>query len=192
MKRTLLAALIGGIIAFAWSSITHMVLPTGMAGLKMLPQEEAVLGAMKGSIPESGLYFFPGMDPQARSSKEAQAAWEAKMRAGPHGLLLYHPEGAEPMPPRMLILEFLTDVAGALIAALILAQIAGGRVKGALIVMSLGLFGWLAISASYWIWYSFPGAFVMAEALDQVVGWFLAGLVMAGIVRTAGRERRFA
>ena len=36
---------------------------------------------------------------------------------------------------------------------------------------------------SYWNWYGFPTEFEIAEAVDQVVGWFLGGLVLAALVR---------
>lgn len=192
MKRVWIAILVGGLISFAWSAITHMVLPTGTAGLKILPNEDAVLGPMRESIPEAGLYLFPGIDMHASPSKEEQAAWEAKWRRGPNGLLLYHPTGTDPMPPRLMLLEFLTDIVCAGIAALILAQIAGGRLKRALTVASLGLFAWFAVSASQWIWYAYPGAFILAEAADHVGAWLLSGLVMAGMIRPAGAARRFA
>ncbi len=51
-----------------------------------------------------------------------------------------------------------------------------------LVVGLLGLLAWLSISASHWIWYGFPTAFVGAELIDQVVGWLVTGLVIAKIV----------
>ncbi len=44
-------------------------------------------------------------------------AWTQKHRNGPVGLLLYKPIGGEPMPPTLLLNEFLSNRATALIAA---------------------------------------------------------------------------
>jgi hypothetical protein len=192
MKRILLAALLGGLVAFAWSAIDHMVLPVGSAGIRQLPQEDALLQSMRELVPESGLYFFPGMDMRGGASKEEQEAWEAKMRTGPDGMLLYHAGGGVGMTPMLFIKEFLSDVIAALIAALVIAQLGPGRLRRALTVMLMGLFSWFAISFSYWNWYGFPGSFILAEGFDQVVSWFLAGLAMAGVMKASSRERRFS
>ncbi len=37
----------------------------------------------------------------------------------------------------------------------------------------------------YWNWFGFPTDFIAAEAIDQVLGRFLAGLVLAAIVKPA-------
>jgi hypothetical protein len=38
------------------------------------------------------------------------------------------------------------------------------------------------ISVPYWNWYGFPLDFTGAQALEKIIGWFLAGLVLAAIV----------
>src|SRR5262245_17121812 len=99
MKKILLAGILGGVIAFVWSSIVHMS-PAGEMGLSTLNEkEDAVLAALKGNIQQPGLYFYPGMDMSKSMTAEQQAAWEAKYKAGPAGLLLYLPGGGEPMSP---------------------------------------------------------------------------------------------
>jgi hypothetical protein len=35
----------------------------------------------------------------------------------------------------------------------------------------------------YWNWYGFPTDFTLAQIVENTVGWFLAGLVLALIVR---------
>jgi hypothetical protein len=52
----------------------------------------------------------------------------------------------------------------------------------------MAVFGFLSISASYWNWYGFPAQYEIAEATDQIVGWFLGGLVLAAIVRPSGLD----
>jgi uncharacterized membrane protein len=43
----------------------------------------------------------------------------------------------------------------------------------------MGLFAWLVVSVPYWNWYRFPLDFTLGSLIDNVAGWFLAGLVMA-------------
>jgi hypothetical protein len=56
--KILLAGILGGIAMFIWTSIAHMFLPLGEAGISENPKEKAVLTAMQSNIPEkSGLYL---------------------------------------------------------------------------------------------------------------------------------------
>ena len=48
--RILLAGILGGIVMFVWTSITHMALPLGEAGINEIPNDSAVLSAMQSSI----------------------------------------------------------------------------------------------------------------------------------------------
>ncbi|HET7440764.1 MAG TPA: hypothetical protein VFJ47_05625, partial [Terriglobales bacterium] len=61
-KRVLLVGLIGGLGMFVWSAIAHMVLPLGEAGVREVPNEQALLGSMHTTLGEkSGMYLFPAM-----------------------------------------------------------------------------------------------------------------------------------
>ncbi len=182
MKRILLAGLLAGILIFVWSAVAHMFLGVGMAGTSMLPNEDAVLADLRGNLPEAGLYFFPGWDMSREPTPEEEAAWTAKYKSGPAGLLVYKPLGGEPMPASMLINELISNVLAALLAAFIAAALAGSFLKRALLLSLLGLFAWLSISISYWIWYSYPLPFIVSEGIDVFVGALLGGFLIAKIV----------
>jgi hypothetical protein len=137
---------------------------------------------MRSNITEDGLYFFPGMG-HGEQSPEAMKAWEEKLRAGPIGILVIHPQGAAAFSPRQLIVELITDIFAAFLLALVLTRGAVTVLRGGWWGALLGLFAWLSISASYWNWYGFPSAFVAAEGIDQIVGWFLAGLVISVLMK---------
>ncbi|PYI78486.1 MAG: hypothetical protein DMF05_11945 [Verrucomicrobia bacterium] len=60
--RVLLAGILGGIVMFIWTSIAHMALPLGEAGITEIPNESAVLNSMQSNIGDkTGLYIFPGL-----------------------------------------------------------------------------------------------------------------------------------
>lgn len=183
MKKILIAGILGAVVAFVWSSFAHMALPTGDMGIRSLPNEDAVVAAMKQSIPERGFYYFPGMDVSHKLTPEEEKAWTAKYAAGPIGILVYNPAGDTPMSPRMLVIELLSDVLAGLVLAWVLSLSAFSVGRGAVTVGLLGLFAWLSLSVSMWNWFGFPEAYLLTEAIDQVVGWGLAGLVMALVLR---------
>jgi hypothetical protein len=182
MKRILLAALLGGLAVFVWSFISHMVFQIGEAGVRTLPNEEATLEALRGSIPEAGFYIFPLMGDPSKATKEEEAQWAEKHRTGPAGILVYRPLGGEFSFPRLLVVELLSNILAALIAALFLSRMVGSYLQRVLILSALGIFAWLSISISYWNWYDFPAIFTLSEGLDQLLGWLFAGLVIAKIV----------
>jgi hypothetical protein len=187
MGRRLLAAIAGGIVVFVWSAASHMALGLGTAGIRSIPNEERVAQAIRGVVTEPGLYFFPGFDPSRKMTPEEEKAWTERYRRGPSGILVVEPGGREPMEPTQLVIELLADILAAGVAAFILAGLGGPFLARAGAVGLLGVFEWADVNVSYWNWYKFPTVYTGAALVEQVVGWTLAGLAMALILR--GRSR---
>ena len=183
MGRRLLAAIAGGIVVFIWSAVSHMALGLGSAGIRTLPNEERMAQAIRGVVTEPGLYFFPGMDPSRKMTPEEERAWTERYRRGPSGLLVVQPGGRDPMEPTQFVVELLADILAAGVAAFLLAGLGGPLLARAGAVGLLGLFEWADLSVSYWNWYKFPTLYTGAALVEQVVGWTLAGLVMALMLR---------
>jgi len=96
--KILLTSILGGIVMFIWTSIAHMALPLGEAGIREIPNESAVLSAMQTNIGEqTGLYIFPGPGVGKNASREekneAMKHMAEKMAANPSGILMYHAPG---------------------------------------------------------------------------------------------------
>ena len=183
MNKVLLPGILGGIAVFIWSAISHMVLPIGSMGLKTIPNtEDAVLAAMKSNIQEPGLYFMPGYDMSRTPTSDEWKALGAKTEAGPTAFLVYHPTGTKMLTPGQLIREALFNILGGLIAAFIISATVAPLATRGVMVMLMGLFAWLSISASYWNFYRFPGAFTIGEGLDQVIGWLIGGFLIAWLI----------
>jgi hypothetical protein len=187
MKRILIAAVAGGLIVFIWTAIAHMATPLGTAGMSVFPpdQESKIIDAMKAGLPGSGLYFFPGIDMQSTPTPEQQKAWEAKIQAGPFGLLVFNARGGSPLSPAQLVTELASTMLAAAVAAYLASLMAGPMMTRAIAVALLALFASLSVGASYWNWYGFPTAFIAAEAFTELIGWLLAGLAIARIVPAA-------
>jgi hypothetical protein len=54
-----------------------------------------------------------------------------------------------------------------------------------LFVTMIGVTAVIAVNVPYWNWYEFPSAFILAEMVEHIVGFFAAGLVIAPIIRPA-------
>jgi hypothetical protein len=187
MSRIIWGGIVGGIIVFVWGFVANVLLPIGHMGISELPDEAATVATLEGAVPEAGFYFFPYMAPEDNDNPEVKEAWDAEYAAGPRGILIYDPEGDEPMGIQTMITQFVISVLGAIIASIVVSQTATGYGARVLVVMLMGAFAWIAVDASYWNWYLFPTDKVAATLIQNVVGWFAAGIVIAGIVR--GRLR---
>jgi hypothetical protein len=176
--RVLIAGLLGAIAMFIWTSVAHTVLPLGKTGFSQLSGEPVALGAMKAATNDKdGLYFFPWVDPNDPKMMEKSAA---AIKAGPSGLLLYHPagHGVSDMAPT-LIEEFVKELIQSLIAAFIVSMIVASFFSRVIAVTLIGVSGTLMTNASYWIWYKFPTDYTIAAFITDIVGAFVAGLLIA-------------
>ena len=58
--KILLTGILGGIVMFIWTSVAHMALPLGEAGVREIPNEAAILSVVQSNIgDQTGLYIFP-------------------------------------------------------------------------------------------------------------------------------------
>lgn len=182
-NRILLGASLGCLIMFFWGAFSHLVLLVGV-GFTPLPNENAVITILERSIPEQGLYFFPGKDFRNATAQQ-NTAWEEKFKTGATGILVYRPVGGNPFSPNKLVTQFMSHFLAALIVAFVVSLIVAKYWKRVMIITLLGGFACVAVSTIYWNWYEFPNSFFVAQCIDQVVGFFLAGLIIAKIVPQA-------
>ncbi|HEY3638469.1 MAG TPA: hypothetical protein VGK90_09995 [Rhizomicrobium sp.] len=179
--KILLAGILGGIVMFIWTSVAHMALPLGHIGFSGIPDEAPVLASMQKAIGgQTGLYFFPWVDPR---QSNAMAEETAKLKTNPSGLLIYRPPGGGGMTGAMLITEFLKEVVVSLIAAFLLARtILVAYPARAGFVALVGLAATLTTNMSYWNWYGFPTDYTLAAMITEFVGYLVAGLAKAAIL----------
>jgi hypothetical protein len=119
--KILLAGILGGVAMFIWTSIAHMFLPLGEAGIREIPNESTVLSAMQSNIgEETGLYIFPGpgvgKNATREEKNEAMKHMGEKMAANPSGILMYHAPGRPFTLGKWLGIELGTELLEAVLA----------------------------------------------------------------------------
>lgn len=186
--RTILAAIVGGILMFFWGFAWHMGIGYDHKNIKTFTKDDPVMSALKENTKGSGFYFFPGRDMSGTLSPEAEKVendrFTEKYKAGPRGILIYSNETAEdPMSPKKLIIEFVSNVICALLAAMIICKSCGSYFCRVLTVAAIGLAATAAIDVSYWNWYNFPDHMVIGSFVEQGVGFLVMGLGVAAIVK---------
>ena len=182
--KWLIATILGGVTIFLWGGLSHMVLLKGI-GFTRMSNEERIVSTLRSSLPGDGLYFFPSIDLRGNPTREEQAAWEARFRAGPTGMIIYHAVGDAPLSPRKLSVQFLSDVLAAGIITYLLSLVIATYWRRVGLVALLGAFALFAIGSIYWNWYGFPNAFFLAQGVDMIVGWSLAGALIAKLTQPA-------
>jgi len=186
MKKMLIAALVGGLLLFAWGFVSHMLLPLGHAGLSVLPPaaEAGLISGLKGNLTEPGLYFFPGVDNWPNPSEADQETQDAKARSGPAGLIAVEPVGTGMSNfSLMLVMELISNLVCALVMAVVLMHVpkSMGLMRRVGIGTLLGAYAAVDIEASYNTWYHFPGAYFRAQAIVAIAGAFVAALAVAAL-----------
>jgi hypothetical protein len=187
--KIVFAGVLGGIAMFIWTSIAHMFLPLGEAGIAEIPNESAVLSAMQSNIGnQTGLYIFPGpgvgKNATRQEKNEAMKHMAEKMAANPSGILMYHAPGRPFTFGKWLGIEFATELLESILVVFLLAQTAivsfAGRVG---FVLVSGILAAVATNVSYWNWYGFSCLYTASYMFIQIIGFLCVGLVAALVFR---------
>jgi hypothetical protein len=187
--KIVLAGVLGGIVMFIWTSIAHMFLPLGEAGIDEIPNESAVLGAMQSNIgDQTGLYIFPGpgvgKNATRQEKNEAMKRVPEKMAANPSGILMYHGPGRPFTLGKWLGIEFATELLESILVVFLLAQTAIASFAGRVgFVLIAGILAAIATNVSYANWYGFPCVYTASYMFIQVIGFLLVGIVAAFMLR---------
>ncbi|MGH9804937.1 MAG: hypothetical protein ACRD4D_07175 [Candidatus Acidiferrales bacterium] len=180
-KKLLLGAVLGGVTLFVWGAISHMVLRTAVVVLHGFSDEEAVKQAVVANAPRSGVYFLPYVDTAGMSEAEQEAAMERAMQ----GPVIFAAVRLGPTAsfPTLLLIQLFIEMLSALVATALLLHARPLPYFGRVAFVA-GIAAAVAIAGNLpeWNWYNFSTAYTAMEIGDKLVGWSLAGLVLAKIV----------
>ncbi|MHA6203732.1 hypothetical protein ACXU4B_04815 [Dyella soli] len=187
--RVLVAALMGGIVMFLWGAIAHMALGLGDPGIRLPAHEDAVLSTLhEGLGDKAGVYILPSIDPAKMRDKEVMAAYATKSKASPYAWVVYMPQGDDLSDmSRQLPRQWASDTLSALALAFVMGLAAFSFMTRLGIALAAALFAWLSTLVPYWNWYRFPTDLTVAALIEQVIGWLLAGVVMAWWLGRGGK-----
>jgi hypothetical protein len=185
MARTLLAAVLGGVILVVWGMLAWIALPLHKDTVQNLPNEDAVVTALQG-LPQQGVYIFPGM-PKNSSDKAAMDAYMERYSRGPMGMVVYDPRGGDPAMVSNIIIGLLIAFLAAFIATWAYQRstaITGTFIQRLSFFGMLGMF--LAVAAYFnnWNWMGYPLGYTTSMALDTIIAWLLAGLGIMLVVKS--------
>ena len=179
--KAILASVLGALVLFIWGFISWAALPFHTSTMHALSNEDSVAAVIKAGNASSGVYQFPSMN---GPNKEGA---EAKWHAGPMAMIFYSTEGMNNMS-MYFIKGFIVYIIAVWIAVMMLSKISwslasyGNRVR---FMSMIGLILAVGGRLNDWAFMHFPTDFSLLLAADDVIGWTLAGLVVARIIKPA-------
>jgi len=179
--RVLIAALMGGIVMFLWGAVAHMALGLGNVGMRQPVSEDTVLAALQPGLGnQAGVYILPSIDPAKMHDKATMNAYSAKSKGSPYAFMVYLPQGDDLSDMSgQLPRQWASDTLSALALAFVMGLAAFSFATRLSIALAASVFAWLSTLVPYWNWYRFPTNFTVAALIEQVIGWLIAGAVMA-------------
>jgi hypothetical protein len=160
LKFLVSAALLGGLVSFAWGSIAHGTGLFPSVAPKAFTDSTAVLQTIKANAPENGIYF---------DGHGIFAAVSFRPDMGPKFASIVTP----------MLCQLGIEIGVALILAWVLLRLPIWPAMGTgSLFATLGLAGGIEQMLPEANWYGFPLPTQLAEIATVVVGWFLMGLVI--------------
>lgn len=185
-KKLFQAAVLGGIIVFLWGLISWMLLPWHQVTIKQFVNEERVAEVIRENALERGIYLMPSMytyDNRQTPAVAQQRVEEGreKLARGPVMFASINPQGVNPNMAGSFFISIVINIIGAFFITWIVSQIKGGYWQRVGFITLIGfLVGFLGLLPA-WNWWNFNMSYVVVGMMDLLIGWFLAGLLIAKI-----------
>ena len=187
MVKLIKGGVLGGLILFIWGAVSWMALPWHTSTLHKFKNEAEVEEVIAKNSPRSGVYILPnphrhepGASLEEMDRREAEG--NEKIRKGPL-IFVSARLGTGDSMGLLMAKSLAIQMAAALLVTWMASSASGlGYFRRVLFVTVFGLAAGVVGHLPHWNWWGFSEAFTMAEAADLVIGWLLAGLVIAKIL----------
>jgi len=189
MRQSLaLGGILGGLVLFVWGTVSWMVLPWHLMTLQKFTDEAAVAGILSLTASQTGAYILPNPhkhDPgmTQEQKKAAEEEGHRRMMRGPFMFASVSLAGARDMRSALLT-TLLGNILAAVLATWLLLRTSGLSYPGRVgFLVTIGLTAGVIVDLPNWTWWNFPTSYLSVAFADLLIGWLLAGLVIARVVR---------
>lgn len=175
MKKTIIGAIVGGIIIFIWQFLSWTVLNTHEAAQQYTPNQEAIMAALEANLPDEGGYYIPGLAPGA--SEEDMKKIMEESDGKPWASIQYHKAMDMSMGMNMAR-GLITNMVMVWMLCWILLKMSPLNFSNVLIAsIFTGFIVFFNSPYTSSIWYQWFD--IMAHFLDAMVSWIACGLWLA-------------
>ena len=188
LKSLVLGTILGGLVAFVWSSVSWEVLGWHEKTLVKFQNDDEVSSVIASHATQDGTYILPGMPSTEGTTpeqkKNAQAALMEKMQKGPIMIAAVRRGGFGSFG-RGLIIQLLSLMAAAFLLTWLLLQTRGlSYARRVAFLAIVGLTASVIVDLPNWNWWGFSGAYTAVNLADSTITWLIAGLVIAKVAKT--------
>ena len=179
MQKTIIGAIVGGIIIFAWQFLSWTVLNLHLPANQYTANQEAIMSVLEKNLPEEGGYMIPALPPDASNEDHQKLMTEAEGK--PWATIQYH-KAMDTGMVMNIIRGLLTNIIMVWLFCWILMKM-NAPTFGTILTASLftGLIVFLNGPYTGSIWYDLFD--IMGHFADAMVSWIACGLWLAWWLR---------
>jgi len=187
IRSLVLGTILGGLAAFAWSTISWEVLGWHEKGMISFQNEDEVSAIIASHATKDGTYILPSVPPTkgmtSEQRKKTQATVMEKMKTGPIMVAAVRRGGFGSFS-RALMIQLLSLMAAAFLLTCLLMQTSGLRYARRVAYLAIvGLAASVIVDLPNWNWWGFSGASTAVNLADSTITWLLAGLIIAKVAK---------
>jgi len=177
VKKIILGALSGGIVAYLWGVLSWMILPWHMEKFSEVKNQDKFISLVKENFTESGIYLIPNFP--KNPDPDVQNEYMRKKSEGPSGILFLNPHGSVNFQSAMIVDIVLKLIYAALLSILSIFLALKCFYQRAFALTLFATMGGILIHLNNWNWWGYPLGFTLIEIFDLIVAWLLASLAIA-------------
>jgi hypothetical protein len=170
MKKTIIAALVGGLILFFWQFLSNAALDLHRSMQNYTPKQQEIMDFMNKQFTEDGFYMLP-MTTENASHEETVKAMEQSL-GKPWMEIYYHKEMKNNMPTNMAR-GLIIDILAVFLLCWFLLKGAVDMKTTLISCIVFGVICYLTTQYTHHIWYETK---TIPDFVDAIVGWGAVGL----------------
>lgn len=174
--RIVSVSFLSAVVLFIWGAVTLVFIPWHNHVMLGVKDERAVLDVLRTQAVETGVYSVP-IDHNSYTA------------TSPFAMIMYRPNGMGMGHGGVMAVSFATYWLASLVAALLLPRNeTWSYARRVLFFVGLGVFTSLVAHVNNWTWMGYSPGYTLVAIFDLVVGWLLAGLVLARLLPRGGQR----
>lgn len=172
MKKLLIGALVGGLLVFAWQTLSWTVFKMHDKEYRQAKNQDSIISYLNSQFTEDGQYMIP-RESETASAKEMED-FQKGMQGKPWAVVSYHKAYNTDMVMNIIRGLIVAIITVFFVCWVLMKQSPSSFSTTFISCLLIGLAGYLFIPYSGYIWFQTPGA--MTHMIDALASWGLCGI----------------